>query len=102
MCDDLLDLKDCNFQCRLNCLLSFQPCDICWDEILLEYKQMIVSLRDYCKQLKARIALMQKNFENSFIEAVREKTLDIRRQVNSAIYLEVDGNFVFRDIMNFN
>ncbi len=84
MCDDILNLKDCDFQCRLNCLLSYQPCDLNWEDILLEYKNMIVSLRDYCKQLKARIALMQKNFECSFVSALNERVEKLKFQVGAA------------------
>ncbi|XP_075241605.1 uncharacterized protein LOC142336580 [Convolutriloba macropyga] len=42
---------------------------------------MIVSLKDYCKQLKARIALMQKNFDCAFTTALEEKVAKIKCQV---------------------
>ena len=82
MCDNLLNLKSCDFQCRLNRLLSFSPCDVRWDDVILEYKQMVVSLRDYCKQLKARIALMQKHFDCTFTTALEDRVAKIKSQVS--------------------
>ena len=43
---------------------------------------MVVSLRDYCKQLKARIALMQKHFDCTFTTALEDRVAKIKSQVS--------------------